>query len=338
MEQQKAGSQTFFLGKTPTVLGFGSAGGALESEGPLGARFDHTCKDDLFGEKSWEKAESTMQQLALDAALKRAGLHTVDLDYMLAGDLLNQCIGSTFAARDGMVPFLGLYGACSTMGESLALAALLLSGGYGSCAAAVTSSHFCSAERQYRTPLEYGCQRPPTAQWTATASGAVILGAKACKGPKIDCVTIGKIRDKGIKDANNMGAAMAPAAYDTLRAHFEDTGRSPDYYDLIVTGDLGQLGHEIVTEFFVSDGIPITNYSDCGLLLFDLQRQDVHCGASGCGCSAAVLTTLLLPGLCAGQWRRILFCPTGALLSPTSTMQGESIPGICHAISLEGAR
>ena len=338
MNNQKLGKQSYRPAHTPTIIGHGSAGGKKELEGPLGGLFDHTCQDDKFGEKSWEKSESAMQQLALDSALKRAGLHTVDLDYMLAGDLLNQCIGSSFAARQDGVPFLGLYGACSTMGESLALASLLLGGGYGTYAAAVTSSHFCSAERQYRTPLEYGCQRTPTAQWTATAAGAVVLTSKDAKGPKVECVTIGKIQDKGIKDANNMGAAMAPAAYDTLRTHFEDTGREPDYYDLIITGDLGRLGHEIVCDFFRSDGVRLDCYTDCGLQLFDSEEQDVHCGGSGCGCSAAVLNTLLIPGLLNGRWRRILFCPTGALLSPTSTMQGESIPGVCHAVSLEGGK
>ena len=336
MENTKLGRQTFRPGTPPVIIGYGSAAGDKESRGPLGRRFDHTCQDDTFGEQSWEKAESQMQQLALDAALKRAGLHTSDLDLLLAGDLLNQCIGSSFAARAAAVPYFGLYGACSTMGESLALAALLLSGGYGQYAAAVTSSHFCSAERQYRNPLEYGSQRTPTAQWTATASGAVALAQRGKKGPAVTCVTVGKIVDKGIKDANNMGAAMAPAAYDTLKTHFADTGREPDYYDLIVTGDLGQLGSQVVSEFFSGDGTPLCNYNDCGLLLFDSKTQDVHCGASGCGCSAAVLCAHLIPGLLAGRWKRILFCPTGALLSPTSTQQGESIPGVCHAISLEG--
>ena len=336
MENTKLGSQTFRPGTPPIIIGFGSAAGNKESRGPLGRHFDHTCKDDTFGEESWEKAESQMQQLALDAALKRAGLHTPDLDFLLAGDLLNQCIGSSFAARQAAVPYFGLYGACSTMGESLALASLLLAGGYGQYAAAMTSSHFCSAERQYRNPLEYGSQRTPTAQWTATAAGAVVLTRSGRKGPAVTCVTVGKIADKGITDANNMGAAMAPAAYDTLRTHFEDTGRDPDYYDLIVTGDLGKLGSEIVSEFFSKDGTPLSNYNDCGLLLFDSQTQDVHCGASGCGCSASVLCAHLLPGLLAGRWKRILFCPTGALLSPTSTQQGESIPGVCHAVAIEG--
>ncbi len=338
MENQKLGRQTFQPGSPPVIIGFGSAAGNKESQGPLGRYFDHTCKDDTFGAKTWEQAESVMQGLALDAALKRAGLHTPDLDLMLAGDLLNQCIGSGYAARAADVPFFGLYGACSTMGESLALAALLLSGGYGSCAAAVTSSHFCSAERQYRTPLEYGSQRTPTAQWTATAAGAVIVTSAARAGPRITWVTVGRVKDKGIKDANNMGSAMAPAAYETLKAHFEDTGLTPDYYDLIVTGDLGSLGHEIVTDLFDRDGVKLANYNDCGLLLFDREQQDVHAGASGCGCSASVLCGCLLPGLLSGRWRRILFCPTGALHSPTATMQGESIPGICHALALEGGR
>ncbi len=335
MGNTKLGKQTFQPASPPTIIGYGSAAGKKECAGPIGPYFDHTCEDDTFGEKSWEKAESAMQQLALDAALKRADLHTVDLDLLLAGDLLNQCIGSSFAARSAAVPYFGLYGACSTMGESLALATLLLSGGYGEYAAAVTSSHFCSAERQYRTPLEYGNQRTPTAQWTATAAGAVVLTAERKKGPAVTCVTVGKIVDLGIKDANNMGAAMAPSAYDTLKTHFDDTGRSPDYYDLIVTGDLGNLGWEIVTDFFSKDGTPLCNYNDCGLLLYDRQTQDVHCGGSGCGCSAAVLNAYLIPGMLAGRWKRILFCPTGALLSPTSTMQGESIPGICHAIAIE---
>ena len=331
---KKMGGQTYALSLPPTVTGYGGVGGKKESEGPLGRYFDYVSKDDTFGETTWEKAESAMQKQALTTALNRAGRTPADLDYLLAGDLLNQCIGSAFAARSFAIPFLGLYGACSTMGESLALASLLLDGGYGHMAGAVTSSHFCSAERQYRTPLEYGGQRTPTAQWTATASGAVVLCAGECKGPRVTHVTIGKIIDKGIKDANNMGAAMAPAAYDTISAHLKDTGRSPDFYDLIVTGDLGKLGHEIVLDLFREDKVTLPNYNDCGLLLFDLKKQDVHCGASGCGCSAAVLTTLLLPGLISGKWKRILFCPTGALLSPTSTQQGESIPGVCHAISL----
>ena len=222
----------------------------------------------------------------------------------------------------------------STMGESLLLAAMLIDAGFGKLAAAVTSSHFCTAERQYRAPLEYGGQRPPTAQWTVTGSGCVIL-SDCGNGAKITHATVGKIVDKGITDANNMGAAMAPAAYDTLCAHFRDTGRSPSDYDLIATGDLGKLGHEIVRDFFARDGIRMNNYTDCGMLIYDLEKQDVHCGGSGCGCAASVLTGYLLPQLETQKYKRILFCPTGALLSPTSTQQGESIPSICHAISIE---
>ena len=334
MTNKKLGAQTYALAAPPVIAGYGGVGGHKESEGPLGRYFDAISEDDTFGETTWEKAESAMQKQALNIALGRAGKRLSDLDYLLSGDLLNQCIGSGFAARGFGVPFLGLYGACSTMGESLALAALLLDGGYGRWAAACTSSHFCSAERQYRTPLEYGGQRTPTAQWTATASGAVVLTSGSVKGPRVTHVTLGKVVDKGITDANNMGAAMAPAAYDTLTAHFRDTGRSPGFYDLIVTGDLGMLGHEIVTDFFRQDGVDMANYNDCGLLLFDCKGQDVHCGASGCGCAAAVLTTSLIPGLISGKWKNLLFCPTGALLSPTSTQQGESIPSVCHAVAL----
>ena len=333
MENTKLGRQTFQPGQPPVIIGFGSAAGNKESSGPLGRHFDHTCKDDKFGAKTWEQAESAMQGLALDAALKRAGLHTPDLDLMLAGDLLNQCIGSGYAARAADVPFLGLYGACSTMGESLALASLLLSGGYGTYAAAVTSSHFCSAERQYRTPLEYGGQRTPTSQWTATAAGAAVL-AREGPGPYITHVTVGKIVDKGVTDTNNMGAAMAPAAFDTIISHFNDTGRSPGSYDMIFTGDLGTLGSELLVELLRKSGIQVKNHGDCGAMLFDIKNQDVHCGGSGCGCCASVLTGYILNNLKAKTWKNILFCPTGALHSPTSAFQGESIPGICHAIAI----
>ena len=332
----RLGRQTVALPAPVHILSHAAVGGKHEGEGPLADWFDQLCTDSFFGEKTWEKAESAMQKAALGKALEKAGLKPDDLDYILAGDLLNQCIGTSFGLRDFGIPFYGLYGACSTMGESLALASLLLSGGWGHHAAAMTSSHFCSAERQYRMPVPYGSQRTPTAQWTATAAGAVVLSSQGEKGPVVSAVTIGKVMDKGVKDPANMGAAMAPAAYDTLRAHFSDTGRSPSDYDLILTGDLGQLGWEIVSDFFSRDGTPLSNYNDCGLLLFEREAQDVHCGGSGCGCSAAVLTTMVLPGLQSGRWKRVLFCPTGALLSPVSTMQGESIPGICHAVVLEG--
>lgn len=328
---------TLILENTPSVLSFGAVGSKKESEGPLAGYFDQLCPDSTMGEQTWEKAECRLQKDAINIALNKAGLSPGELQYIFAGDLLNQCTSSTYGLRDLGVPFVGLYGACSTMAESLALASLFVEGGFGERTAAITSSHFCSAERQFRFPLEYGGQRTPTSQWTVTGSGAAIVGQKSVP-PYVRGVTIGTIKDMGITDANNMGAAMAPAAYETLKAHFEDTGLAPDHYDLILTGDLGKLGHEIVTDLFDRDGVKLNNYNDCGLILFDREEQDVHAGASGCGCSASVLCGYVLPGLLAGRWRRILFCPTGALHSPTATMQGESIPGVCHALALEGGK
>ena len=333
MTTKKLGRQTAALSNPPSIAGHACVVGKKEGDGPLANTFDLIQQDDTFGETTWEKAETAMQKLALSAALDKAKQPASALDYLFAGDLLNQCIGSGFAVRGQDVPFYGLYGACSTMAESLSLAAMLLDGGFGEWAGAMTSSHFCSAERQYRTPLEYGGQRTPTAQWTVTGSGCVIL-AREGDGPYVTHVTTGKIVDKGIKDANNMGAAMAPAAYATIQAHFQDTGRKPSDYDLIVTGDLGKLGWEIVFDFFHKDGMDLGNLKDCGMLIYDLEHQDVHCGGSGCGCSVLVLSGLLLNGMREGRWKNILFCGTGALLSPTSTQQGESIPAICHAVAI----
>ena len=337
MRSKKCGGQTLSFLSPPSVAGFAAVVGKKEGEGPLGACFDIVEQDDTFGETSWEKAESAMQGLALRAALDKAMRPASALDVIFAGDLLNQCIASSFAARGQKVPFLGLYGACSTMAESLVLAAMAIDGGFASLTASVASSHFCSAERQYRTPLEYGGQRTPTAQWTVTGSGAVVLSQDG-EGPWITHATIGRVVDKGVKDANNMGAAMAPAAYDTLTAHFADTGRRPSDYDLIVTGDLGSLGLELLQDLFHMDGVEFSNLDDCGVRIYDAQSQDVHCGGSGCGCSAAVLTGQLLPQMREGRCRRLLFCGTGALLSPTSTMQGESIPGICHAVAFSALK
>ena len=333
MTTKKLGSQTAALASPPSFAGWANVAGKKEGEGPLASTFDYIDKDDTFGESTWEKAESAMQKQALGLALDKAGQAASSLDWLFAGDLLNQCISSSFAARGQDIPFFGLYGACSTMGEGLALASLFLEGGFGEKAAAITSSHFCSAERQFRFPLEYGGQRTPTSQWTVTGSGAVILG-KEIRGVKVCGVTIGRIRDMGVTDANNMGAAMAPAAHATITAHFKDTGRSPSSYDLIVTGDLGTLGSELLIELLRQDGIQMKNHADCGAMLFDIQKQDVHCGGSGCGCCASVLTGHLLNSMKAGKWKDILFCPTGALHSPTSAFQGESIPGICHAIAI----
>ena len=332
MNSKRIGRRTVALQTPPSVLSFANIGGRMEGQGPLAKYFDELCDDSFFGEKTWEKAEATMQRRVLRRALEQAGLKPGDVDYVLAGDLLNQCIGSSFGLRELGIPFFGLYGACSTMGESLALGSLLISGGHARTAACMTSSHYCTAERQYRMPVPYGSQRTPTAQWTATAAGCCILGDQG-DGPYITHVTCGKIVDMGITDVNNMGAAMAPAAYDTLSALFRETKTGPGDYDLIVTGDLGALGHAIVTDLFRRDGVDLSrNYQDCGLLLYDLEKQDMHAGGSGCGCSAAVLNGYLLDGLRRGQWRRLVFAPTGALLSPTSSFQGESVPGICHAV------
>ena len=335
MNDKRLGRQTVALAHPPSVLSFSNIGGKFEGQGPLADFFDEISNDSFFGEKTWEKAESAMQKTVLQRALEKAELTPEDLDYILAGDLLNQCIGSSFGLRDFRVPFYGLYGACSTMGESLSLASLLIDGGYADRAAALTSSHFCTAERQFRTPLSYGAVRTPTAQWTATAAGACLL-RPAGQGVGIRAVTFGRVQDLGIRDINNMGAAMAPAAYATLTAHFQDTGRGPDYYDLIVTGALGKIGHTVVTRLFQDDGIELEGlYTDCGLLIYDLEGQDVHAGGSGCGCSASVLCGPLLSRMERGELRRLLFCGTGALLSPLSTQQGESIPAVCHAVVLE---
>lgn len=333
MTTKKLGEQTIALSHPPSLAAWANVAGKKEGEGPLASTFDYLDTDDTFGEATWEKSESAMQKQALGLALNKAGQAASALDWLFAGDLLNQCISSSYAARDQQLPFFGLYGACSTMGEGLALASMTLDGGFGEMAGVVVSSHFCTAERQYRTPLEYGNQRTPTAQWTVTASGATIL-AREGDGPYITHVTVGKIVDKGITDTNNMGAAMAPAAFGTITTHFQDTGRSPNSYDLIVTGDLGYLGSDLLLELLRRDGIQMPNHTDCGMLIYDKAGQDVHCGGSGCGCCASVLTGHLLNGMQAGKWKNILFCPTGALHSPTSAFQGESIPGICHAISI----
>ncbi|MCI8738897.1 MAG: stage V sporulation protein AD [Oscillibacter sp.] len=338
MNEKRIGQRTVALSNPPSVLSFANIGGKFEGQGPLSGYFDELSQDSFFGEKTWEKAESAMQKKVVRRALEQAKLKPKDIGYILAGDLLNQCIGSSFGLRELGIPFYGLYGACSTMGESLSLAAMLIDGGFTERAIAVTSSHFCTAERQYRMPVPYGSQRTPTAQWTATASGCTVLGREGA-GPYITHVTCGKIVDKGITDPNNMGAAMAPAAYDTLAAFFRDTGTAPKDYDLIVTGDLGELGHGIVRDFFSRDGVELgDNFQDCGLLLYDRESQDMHAGASGCGCSASVLNGYLLTQMQRGVWKKIVFAPTGALLSPTSSFQGESIPGICHAVCISAEK
>ena len=336
--KKKIGTQTYHFPSCPAVVSYANAVGKKEGAGPLADTFDLIFTDTRMGQKTWEKAESEFQKAAISKALEKGDLDVSALDCILAGDLLNQCIGTTYAARALALPFFGLYGACSTMAESLILAGMLVDGGFCERVCAATSSHFCTAERQYRTPLEYGSQRTPTAQRTTTASGAVILGQTGV-GPYLTHATIGIVTDWEITDANNMGAAMAPAAYETLRAHFTDTGRTPEDYDLIVTGDLGKLGSELVQELFRRDGTELgERYQDCGVLLFDLDRQDVHCGGSGCGCSAAVLNGHIFNKMRAKHLERVLFCGTGALHSPVALGQGESIPGICHAAAFSNRK
>lgn len=330
----KQGRATYLMQQPPSILSFGSVGSKKEAQGPLAPYFDLLNEDSTFAQQSWEKAESRMQKEAVATALAKAALSPGDMDAVFAGDLLNQCIGSTFGLRELGVPFVGLYGACSTMAEAMVMGSLLVDGGGMRHALAVTSSHFCTAERQYRFPLEYGGQRPPTSQWTVTGSGAVVLGRQS-QPPYVRAVTIGTIEDKGIKDANNMGAAMAPAACRTIQGFFEDTLTNPDNYDLILTGDLGEIGSQLLYELMDRAGYDIRQkHSDCGLLIYDREKQDVHAGGSGCGCAASVLCSYILPAVREGRIQNMLFIATGALLSPTSTQQGESIPAIAHLVQI----
>ena len=336
MANYKRGRQSFVLPEPPVISCWASVAGKKESEGPIAHTFDIKSQDPYFGQKTWEQGEKQMQKLALMKLAEKAEMRPQEFDLVFSGDLLNQCIGSSFTLRNLNIPHLGLYGACSTMAESLLLAAMTVGGGFADKVVAMTSSHFASSERQYRFPLGYGGQRTPTAQWTVTGSGAALVTSSG-RGPRITGCTVGTVRDLGVKDAGNMGAAMAPAAYATIRAHFEDLGRSPGDYDLIVTGDLGQLGKDLLLELAKRDGVSLGGkLTDCGTLVFDNTVQDVHSGGSGCGCSAITLCGYLLDKLNTGKLKRILFCGTGALLSPTSTQQGLPIPGVCHAVCIEG--
>ena len=326
----------FTLPKRVFIISSGSVVGQKEKHGPLGSYFD-LSGDDKFGKDTWEKSEAEMQRLALGIAMRKAEIEDNTVDVLFAGDLINQCISSSYGLLEYKFPFLGLFGACSTCAEGLLMSAVYSSTVCDRCAA-VTSSHYCSAERQFRYPLEYGGQRTPTSQWTVTGSGAALICSQG-NGPKITACTIGTVTDYGIKDANNMGAAMAPAALKSIRAHFDDLHCSPTDFDLIVTGDLGQTGKELLMELARKDGISLGGkITDCGTLIFDNTTQDVHSGGSGCGCSAITLCGYLLEQLRGGKLKKILFCGTGALLSPTSTQQGLPIPGVCHAVSIEGGR
>ena len=302
----------------------------------MSASFDLTISDSYFGQKTWEQAEQQMQKSVLEILSNKANIKAQDIGLVCSGDLLNQCIGSSFCLKNMNIPHLGLYGACSTMAESLLLASLMVGGGFFDNAVAMTSSHFASSERQYRFPLGYGGQRTPTAQWTVTGAGAALVTSQG-KGPRITACTVGTVVDLGVKDANNMGCAMAPAALSTIRAHFQDLHVTADDYDLIVTGDLGQIGKDMLLTLASQEGLNLGGkLTDCGTLVFDLMKQDVHAGGSGCGCSAITLCGYLLNNLQKKKYKKILFCGTGALLSPTSTQQGLSIPGVCHAIAISG--
>lgn len=308
--------------------------GKAESLGPYGSEFDEVVDDNKGTADTWEQAEALLQQKALQHAMDKAQLKPENMDIICAGDLLNQCTGSSYGLKEFYIPFLGIYGACSTFAEGLLLAGALVNAGYVDKAAAVTSSHYSSAERQFRFPLNYGGVRTPTAQWTATAAGAAIVTGEQ-KPPYIRAATAGKIQDMGITDLNNMGAAMAGAAYDTISRHFKHMATHPENYDLIITGDLGLVGSDLLYDLFKRDGIDIKQrHKDCGLMIFDRESQDVHAGGSGCGCSASMMCGHFLKRIERGDLKRILFCATGALMSPTMVQQGGSIPGIAHAIEI----
>ena len=328
------GKQSISFEKPPYILNYASIVGQKEGDGPLGKYFDKIEKDPMLGTDSWEKAESELQKRATQMVLSKASIKPENIRYLFSGDLLGQLIASSFGMLDFQIPMFGLYGACSTAGESISLAAMTVAAGYANHCLAVTSSHFASAEKQFRYPLEYATQRPLSTTWTVTGSGAFIIGKNG--KVKITGITTGKMMDYGIKDSMNMGAAMAPAAVDTIYQHFQDFNRTPEDYDLIVTGDLGVVGRELLLDLLKQKGYDLTEkHFDCGIAIFDDIKQDTHSGGSGCGCSAVTLAGYLLPKLESGEFKRILFLPTGALLSTVSFNEGQSIPGICHGVVLE---
>lgn len=368
MEKKRVGQRSIQFLKPPHVAASASVVGKKEGEGPLHTYFDKIDETDLFGGQSWEDAESSMQRQAAELAIQKAGYTEEDMHYILAGDLLGQLIASAFGIAQTNIPFLGIYGACSTMGEGLLVSAMLVEAGFAERTVNVTSSHFASAEKEFRFPLGYGNQRPLAATWTVTGSGAVVLvseeeaqkrkqntkqkhkvkeekGDSECQSynPQeqkrdvlITGATVGKIVDYGVKDKSNMGACMAPAAADTIAAHLRDFKRTPQDYDKIITGDLGAVGSEILLQLLQEEAFDATDvHADCGMLIYDNEWQDTHSGGSGCGCSAATFASYLLNELREGNWSRILFVPTGALLSPVSSNEGMTIPGIAHAVVVE---
>ncbi len=339
MPNKRIGQQTIELPLRPALCGNAAFVGNKEGEGPLAADFDFIASDELYGQESFELAEKQLYLDAINLAITKGSSKPEDVQFLLGGDLLNQIITASFSARELGIPFVGLYGACSTMAESLCIGGMLQDGGHADEVVCAASSHFCTAERQYRFPLEFGSQRTPTAQWTVTGAGATLL-SNAPKSPPLAHIThicMGRVIDLGITDANNMGAAMAPAAADTLLALLADTKTTPNDYDLIITGDLAQVGYDLLVQLMREQRMPLSpeKYVDCGLLIFDREKQDTHAGGSGCGCSATVLNAHILPKLQSGELRRVIFMATGALMSTTSSLQGESIPGIAHAVVLE---
>lgn len=319
------------------ITGTASIAGKKEGEGPLGHGIDVVEQDPMFGTENWEQAESAMQKQAADLALEKGDIHRRDIRYLFAGDLLGQLIATSFGTVDLEIPLFGLYGACSTMGEALSLGSMCIDAGHADRVLAVASSHFATAEKQFRFPLGYGNQRPYCSTWTVTGCGAVVLSAQGDKNDvRITGITTGKMVDLGAKDSMNMGAAMAPAAWNTIMQNFEDFGVDEGWYDQIITGDLGEVGQKILLDFMKNEGHDLTGkHMDCGLEIYDKETQDTHAGGSGCGCAAVTLCAHILPRLQDGTWKRVLFLPTGALLSTVSYNEGQSIPGIAHAVILE---
>jgi len=338
MQSPQKGKQSIALPQPVYIRESAAVVGTKEGEGPLGGLFDLVSSDDMMGCDNWEEAESTLQKEALGLALGKAGLTPVDIRYLLAGDLLAQSVASSYALMDFETPILGVYGACSTCGEALGIGSMIVAAGFADTLACVTSSHFASAEKEFRFPLSYGSQRPKCSTWTVTGSGAYVLTAQksAHVRAQITGITSGKIVDYGIKDSFNMGCCMAPAAADTIYQNLRDFGRKPEDYDAIITGDLGKVGQMALFDLLEEKGVDITaRHLDCGMLIYDGDRQHTESGGSGCGCAATVLSAYVLPRIESGEWKRVLFVPTGALLSKTSFNEGQTIPGIAHAVVLE---
>lgn len=339
------GKQSIIFGNPPVIVAGSSIAGKKEGEGPLGNLFDTVQEDPMLGKKSWEEAESELMKEAATKVLEKAGLKNSDIRYLVGGDLLGQLIATSFGIADLNIPTLGIYGACSTIGEAMAIASILIDGGFADRVLAITSSHFAGAEKEFRFPLDYGNQRPYSATWTVTGSGAVVIADASLYNQNqspdrhaivIKGVTIGKIVDYGLKDSMNMGACMAPAAFETICANIEDLNVEPAYYDRIVTGDLGYVGKNILIDLLKEKNIDISNnHMDCGIEIFDKDKQDTHAGGSGCGCSAITFTSYIMKQLREGAWKRVLFVPTGVLLSQVSFNEGKTVPGIAHAVIVE---